>query len=543
MNSLQMELPPFPETPRKLKRSRNILNSPSKYDDENDHSPLRSLSDNTIQNRIGTEKRLLRSSTKLQLPSPENSPQKKRQKKILTELSSNKLTFGKQSLYARTKSLLQRSSSVIPNESGALLTREIQCSQILNFLDENIINHKSNSLYITGPPGTGKSAQLELLLKYKFLPIDLNQSHIKTHNPNLVNNNYYQPMSLKARTENINVSSINCIAIKEPSQIFQRIYESFVTKEYESQHKTVKTMLHLQQFMQKYSKETTFVIILDEMDKLVRLTTNDTHATRIIFELFMLARLPDINFILIGVANSLDMKDKFLSRLNLRQDLLPKTIVFNPYSAEEMFRIIMDKISTLDDCVFNPMAIKFAVKKCSGNTGDLRRLLDILRHSIEIVELENLMERRKNGKKYIENDDSEIKKIGLQHIAKVFSSITNSSSTRSRINKINMQQKVILCSLVQREKTDIFQSSCNLDDAFSYYVKLLNNKDVFKPLNRNEFLEVCNALETCGLVEISNGRSTGKTRHVVKLIKTTVDEKEFTQEISKTELLKHFLIL
>ena len=106
-----------------------------------------------------------------------------------------------------------------------------------------------------------------------------------------------------------------------------------------------------------------------------------------------------------------------------------------------------------------------------------------------------------------------------------------------------MQQRVILCSLVQREKTDIFQSSCTLDDAFSYYVKLLNSKNVFKPMNRNEFLEICNALETCGLVEISTGKSPGKTRHMVKLIKTTVDEKEFTREISKTEILKNFLTL
>ncbi|SMN19411.1 similar to Saccharomyces cerevisiae YJL194W CDC6 Essential ATP-binding protein required for DNA replication [Maudiozyma saulgeensis] len=532
MNSLQIDLPPFPETPKKLKRSRDILDSFTNFDEV---SPIR--------DPIKNGKKLLRN---FQYPSPENSPEKKKVK--INKISSNRLVFGKQSIYARTKSLLQRSSLITPNETGALLTREYQCSTIMNFLDENIINHKSNSLYITGPPGTGKTAQLESLLKNKFLPIDINKSHIKqNYNSDLVNNNYYQPISLKERTQNVNVSSINCIAIKEPSQIFQRIYESFVTKEFESQNKTIKTMLHLQTFLKNYSKETTFVVILDEMDKLVRLTTNDTHATRIIFELFMLARLPDINFILIGIANSLDMKDKFLSRLNLRQDLLPKTVVFNPYSAEEMFQIIMDKINTLDECIFNPMAIKFAAKKCSGNTGDLRKLLDILRHSIEIVELENLMERRKNGQNSIQNnnndDDSQIKKIGLQHIAKVFSSITNSSSTRSRISKINMQQKVILCSLVQREKTDIFQSSCNLDDAFSYYVKLLNNKDVFKPMNRNEFLEICNALETCGLVEINSGRSTGKTKHIVKLIKTTVDEKEFTQEISKTELLKNFLIL
>ena len=548
-NTNNDEIPPLPQTPRKSKRLRdrdinNKLNSSSLSFISPENSPIKPK-----RQKLNIKQKSSSSCNIIKLPpSPEKSPVKKPIEKL--DSSIKKLEFGQRSIYSRTKSLLQRSSILTPNDQhGSLLTREKQCKEILNFLDDNISNHKSNSLYITGPPGTGKTAQLETLIKYKFLPIDISDSFIQNGNNNvnetsqiLVNNNYYHPDDTTKATQRVNIASINCIAIKEPTQIFQRIYESFVTEDYENEHKMIKTMLHLQTFMEQFSKETTFVVILDEMDKLVRMTSNDTHATRIIFELFMLARLPHINFVLIGIANSLDMKDKFLSRLNLRQDLLPKTIVFNPYSADEMFDIVMNKINILDDNVFNPMAIKFAAKKCAGNTGDLRRLLDILRHSIELVELTDLIEK-KRGITNTNVEEQPIKKIGLQHIAKVFSTISNSSSTKSRIDKINMQQRVILCSLVQREKTDIFQSSCTLDDAFSYYVKLLNSKNVFKPMNRNEFLEICNALETCGLVEISTGRSPGRTRHMVKLIKTTVDEKEFTREISKTEILKNFLTL
>ena len=547
MTNTNDDIPPLPQTPRKSKRLRDRdinskLNSSTLSYISPESSPIK-----TKKQKLNNKQKSSFNIIKLP-PSPEKSPVKNAVKKL--DLSVKKLEFGRRSIYSRTKSLLQRSSILTPNDQqGSLLTRETQCKDILNFLDDNIINHKSNSLYITGPPGTGKTAQLETLIKYKFLPIDISEPFIQNENNNvnkfspiLVNNNYYHPTDSTKGTQRVNIASINCIAIKEPSQIFQRIYESFVTEDYENEHKMIKTMLHLQTFMEQFSKETTFVVILDEMDKLVRMTSNDTHATRIIFELFMLARLPHINFVLIGIANSLDMKDKFLSRLNLRQDLLPKTIVFNPYSADEMFDIVMNKINTLEGNIFNPMAIKFAAKKCSGNTGDLRRLLDILRHSIELVELTDLIERKRSIATE-NNQNKPVKKIGLQHIAKVFSTISNSSSTKSRIDKINMQQRVILCSLVQREKTDIFQSSCTLDDAFSYYVKLLNSKNVFKPMNRNEFLEICNALETCGLVEISTGKSPGKTRHMVKLIKTTVDEKEFTREIRKTEILKNFLTL
>ena len=95
--------------------------------------------------------------------------------------------------------------------------------------------------------------------------------------------------------------------------------------------------------------------------------------------------------------------------------------------------------------------------------------------------------------------------------------------------------------LVHRQRTDIFQSHCSLDDAYDYYVKLLRRKDSLTPLKRNEFLDICNALETCGVVTIFTGKSSGKTKHLVKMVKATIDDKEFDDEISKSDLLKSFL--
>lgn len=526
----QQLVPTLPQTPTKAKRTRD-------FNTENLNGVL--TPPNSIKKKMKLIERTPIESYSSLLPSPTKTP------------SPQKLVFGKQSIYSRTKALLQKSSTVLTNQSGCLLTRQVQHDKIMHFLNNNIENHQSNSLYITGPPGTGKTAQLDAITKNKFLTIPLSLSNHKDHNRkisnsfeknNLLNTQYFELPN--GKTETVNISTINCIAIKDPTSIFTKIYESFATEEMVLNKTSVKTMADLQKFMESYSNQTTFVIILDEMDKLVRTSISDTHATRIIFELFLLARLPTINFLLIGVANSLDMKDKFLSRLNLRQDLLPSTIVFNPYTSEEMYQIITDKINTVEPCVFNPVAIRFAAKKCSGNTGDLRRLLDVLRHSIEIVELESVASIKRKGLKSINNDDSDtIKKVGMQHIAKVFTTITNVSSTRARIGKINMQQRILLCVLVQRENTDIFQSSCTLDEAFSYYVKLLHRRNIFKPLNRNEFLEMCNTLETCSLINISNGRSSGKTKHIVKLVKTTVDKTEFTEEMNKTEILKNFITI
>lgn len=215
-----------------------------------------------------------------------------------------------------------------------------------------------------------------------------------------------------------------------------------------------------------------------------------------------------------------------------------------------MYEIINHRINSVllatEESLFNPMAIRFAAKKCSGNTGDLRKLLDILRNSVEVMELERITASRRCVTD--ENDrplpaENKPMKVGLQHIAKVFTQINNTQSTKSMITKLNMQQRIVLCTLIHRQKIDIFQGHCTIDDAYDYYLKLLRGSENFVALKRNEFLEICNALEMMGVATITTGRISGKRRGMVKLIKGTVDNNEFNQEMSKFDILKELLII
>ncbi|CCE63443.1 hypothetical protein TPHA_0E03530 [Tetrapisispora phaffii CBS 4417] len=493
---------------------------------------------------------------KMKLPVNESKPSLM----VTPRASPQKLVFGKNNLYSRTKALLQRSSGMLTQADGSLPTREKEYAQLREFLDENISAGKSNSLYITGPPGTGKTAQIESILRDNFHKIVLPQLNVMGERPvapeineDLENLSYYTLPNGDIKA--VATISINCIALANPSVIFNRIYNSFV-KKHPNDKKEVRTSLDLQTFFEKYSSEVTFMVVLDEMDKLVNSAiSNDVTSTKIIFELFLLAKLPKTNFLLLGIANSLDMQDRFLTRLTSEQDLLPKTILFHPYTADEMYQIIMNRLKTLKNdlqeqeeyCVFNEMAIKFAAKKCSGNTGDLRKLFDILRSSVEILELEMIAAAKSESpflKSHTNNTTvggNTLKKVGLPHIAKVFTSSMNNSSTKSKISKLNMQQKILLCTLMHREKSDIFQTHCTLDDAYDYYTKMLKAKNSLAPLKRNEFLESCNALETCGVVNIFEFKKHGKTKYFGKMVKTSVDIEEFETEITKVDLLKSFL--
>ncbi|CAR23937.1 AAA family ATPase CDC6 [Lachancea thermotolerans CBS 6340] len=466
------------------------------------------------------------------LVTPPGSPVKKCKTKEVSTLGSPiRLHFGASSVYSRTKAALQRCADVSQqgtvNLGACLPTRGEQYDRIMAFLNSVVGSGHGDSLYITGPPGTGKTAQLDLVVREKFQTLVLEAPQLQQDYA-LRNTSFFTTKS--GHHESVAIVSINCIAVNSAESIFAKIYHSCSG---DSARTKVRNADDLQKFMQAHP-QTTFIVILDEMDKLVTSTLQDANATKHIFDLFLMAKLPHLKFVLIGIANSLDMKDRFLSRLNLKHELMPQTVTFTPYTAEQMFEIVMQKLKSLDfDPIIQPIAIRFAAKKCSGNTGDLRKVFDILRSSIEVLELDSIKNR------HTLNETTA--KVTLAHVAKVFSTLHNNFSTKSRISKLNMQQRLVLCSLVHRERSDVFQTQTSLDEAYDYYSKLLNRKDSISPLKRDEFFEICNALETCGVVNIVQGKSSGKTKHIVKFIKANVDKKEFEDEISKLASLKTYL--
>ncbi|KAG8427180.1 AAA ATPase [Metarhizium acridum] len=85
---------------------------------------------------------------------------------------------------------------------------------------------------------------------------------------------------------------------------------------------------------------------------------------------------------LIGIANALDLTDRFLPRLkskNLKPDLLP----FLPYTAAQVKNIITTRLKSLmpeagkEGYVpfIHPAAIELCSRKVASQTGDLRRPL------------------------------------------------------------------------------------------------------------------------------------------------------------------------
>ena len=136
------------------------------------------------------------------------------------------------------------------------------------------------------------------------------------------------------------------------------------------------------------------VVVLDEIDQLL------TRHQAVLYTLFQLAAAPRSRLILIGVANALDLTDRFLPRLAAR-GASPTTLQFAPYAPPELSSIILQRVeqteseegarrqavATADGSappaaayhLIDRMAATFCAKKVAASSGDARRALEVCR--------------------------------------------------------------------------------------------------------------------------------------------------------------------
>ena len=131
------------------------------------------------------------------------------------------------------------------------------------------------------------------------------------------------------------------------------------------------------------------VVVLDEIDHLM------TKDQEILHSLFEWSLSPLSRLILIGIANALDLTDRFLPRLKAR-NLKPELLPFHPYSAPQITSVITSRLKSLlppgapaDHVPFiHPAAIQLCSRKVAAHTGDLRKAFDMCRRGLELLETE-----------------------------------------------------------------------------------------------------------------------------------------------------------
>jgi len=435
--------------------------------------------------------------------------------KVVRKLRFTEETY---SPYSEAKKLFLRGSATDLTDQRYLPGREREGKALERFIVEALHKLDSTSVYVSGPPGTGKTAQVNAILR------SLTECDIQNKTPD---SSVYQmdfPYEKHHEKRNVRLIKINCMTLRTPEDIFQQMDKK------EDSHKHVKGSLQqkdaVKQALGKSSRYDTTILILDEMDSVI----NKYQQT--LFELFSWASQLHITsahvskprLILIGIANALDLTDRFLPRLRSNR-INPKLVQFLPYTAQQIRQIITTKLDNLDSKenttkgkqtglppIVHPSAILFCAKKAAVSTGDLRKAFDIVHRSIEVTE--EMTMKRLSEEKFKSLTMQTAPKVMIAQVAKVCSSAFN-TNYQQKLNALNFQSKTLLCCLFkfeEKRKSSSVEAASkkparadpSINVFFEFYNKFLKSVDrMISTLRRGEFLEILNTLESNSLVNLS----------------------------------------
>lgn len=432
----------------------------------------------------------------IQLQTPETTPNAHKRVSSMSSMSSTSsvCSFGS-TPYSPAKSVLRRSAT------AEIVGREKEMTIIRDF-----ITGGENLLYICGPPGTGKSATVTHLIS--------------------------QPLqcSTTRTTISYRVVNVNCVSLKKPEHIYE-----LVLAELGQVGSTVDDLRTALKVMNTRGEQ--ILVILDEVDYLI------SNHSGVMYALFESAHAS--HFKIIGIANALNLTDSMLPHLR-RSGIEPAVLRFKPYTPAEITQILVSRVSEIrlpsgTTNIVEKSALDFLGRKVANSTGDIRKALDILRKSIEVVESEY---RSVLSSLPVNNSSPKLTTVGIKHMSKVAAQALGGGTTgTSLVSTLAIHEKAILCTILVRKTT-------TPTSTFDAYVALCSRDKMLTPLSRSEFTTVLSGMLDNSVLISPNrtkqglGRSPSKrskvTTHLDDKIVLGLSEMDVLKGIGEIGILKRF---
>ncbi|XP_069607725.1 cell division control protein 6 homolog [Ranitomeya imitator] len=367
-----------------------------------------------------------------------------------------------------------------------LLAREKETSTLLSFLKSHVSSGKPGSLYISGAPGTGKTACLNKLLQEN-----------------------------KEILKNCKTVYINCMSLRSSQAIFPTIAEEICANG-KSSLPGKDIVRQLEKLVT--SKAPMILLVLDEMDQL------DSRGHEVLYTVFEWPWLTDSRVVLIGIANALDLTDRILPRLQARPRCKPQLLNFSPYTKDQIATILQDRLTQVSgDPVLDNAAIQFCARKVSAVSGDARKALDICRRAVEIVESDVRSQTVLRPRSECASPGKETtstlvpKKVSLPHISRVISDVYGDkmSAGSGGEETFPLQQKLVVCSLLLLTQQSKIKE-VTMGKLYETYSKVCR-KQQMAMVGQSECLSLCQLLEARGILGLKRAKEARLTKVSLKI--------------------------
>merc|ERR1719361_2630977 len=249
----------------------------------------------------------------------------------------------------------------------------------------------------------------------------------------------------------------------------------------------------LEAYFMSTSLKKMYVVIIDEMDGLL-----SNNKQQILYHLFGWTKRKNCKLILFGIANSIDLTDRFLPRLKQRK-FEPELMIFKPYTKDQLFEILQYRLNKLLndewDKYFEEIALKLCTQKVAKMYGDVRKLLEIVRNALNLL----LM-------------DENIEKIGFIQMKQILSSSFESPLINIIKDLPNQQKTILVIAAIlvfykdrkqQKEEKDQFIVYNKLAD----FYKFMSKKYILPKTSSREFNIIIDSLISDNIIKQIDGNN------------------------------------
>ena len=336
--------PAAPRTPRKKRKLADIDGTPTKRTPQKPRTPGTTSLYETPTHRRVLEKKPL-----------EFTPLGTR---ILSPSQHSLLTTP----HARAKTHLH--VSAVPT---SLPCRENEFETVYSHLESAITSGLGTCIYISGTPGTGKTATVREVVASLHGAVD------------------------REELDDFIFVEINGMKVTEPSQSYSLLWEALT-----GQRVSAAQSLSLlsKEFSRPSPRRVPCVVLMDELDQLA------TKTQSVMYNFFNWPQMRHSRLIVLAVANTMDLPERTLSnKISSRLGLT--RITFQGYTHAQLMKIVESRLENVKgpngEIVVEGDAIQFASRKVAQVSGDARRCLDICRRAVEIAEVEAEERRSEEG--------------------------------------------------------------------------------------------------------------------------------------------------
>ncbi|MBN3276148.1 ORC1 protein, partial [Polyodon spathula] len=232
----------------------------------------------------------------------------------------------------------------------SLPCREQEFQDIFNFVESKVVDGTGGCMYISGVPGTGKTATVHEVIRC------------------------LQHAAEQDELPSFCFIEINGMKMTEPHQAYVQILQMLTGQKATAEHAA--TLLE-KRFSTPAPKRETTVLLVDELDLLW------TRKQNVMYNLFDWPTHRQAKLVVLAIANTMDLPERIMinrvaSRLGLTR------MSFQPYSYKQLQQIITSRLNRVR--AFEDDALQLVSRKVAALSGDARRCLDICRRATEICE-------------------------------------------------------------------------------------------------------------------------------------------------------------